>query len=68
MKKKNHYIIMIEIGFEYYTLDKIILQCAVDNERSCNVAKKLGFTHEGRFKNEIALHGVVMDVYAIFRN
>ena len=61
---------MIEIGFEHYALDKITLRCAVENNRSCNVAKKLGFTHEGRLKNEIALHGVVMDVdvYAIFRN
>ena len=41
----------------------------MENERSCNVAEKLGFTDEGRFKNEIALHGVVMDVdvYALFR-
>ena len=61
---------MIEIGFEYYSLDKISLQCAVKNDRSCNVAKKLGFAHEGRLKNEIALHGVVMDVdsYAILKN
>lgn len=60
---------MTEIGFEHYALDKITLQCAVQNERSCNVAEKLGFRHEGRFKNEIALHGVVMDVdvYALFR-
>ena len=61
---------MIEIGFEHYALDKISLRCAVQNDRSCNVAKKLGFTHEGRLKNEIALHGVVMDVdvYAILKN
>ena len=61
---------MIEIGFEHYALDKISLRCAVENDRSCNVAQKLGFTHEGRFKNEIALHDVVMDVdvYAVFRD
>ena len=61
---------MIEIGFEHYALNKILLRCAVQNERSCNVAQKLGFTHEGRFKNEVVLHGVVMDVdvYAILKN
>ena len=61
---------MIEIGFEHYALDKITLRCAIENNRSCNVAKKLGFTHEGRLKNEIALHGVVMDVdvYAVLKD
>ncbi|SFV52682.1 Ribosomal-protein-L7p-serine acetyltransferase [hydrothermal vent metagenome] len=61
---------MIEIGFEYYDLDKITLRCSVENRRSCNVAKKLGFTHEGRLKNEIALHGIKMDVdiYAVLRD
>ena len=34
------------------------------------MAQNLGFTYEGRFKNEIALHDVVMDVdvYAVFRD
>jgi len=61
---------MIEIGFEHYALDKISLRCAVKNDRSCNVAKKLGFAHEGRLKNEIKLHGVMMDVdvYAILKD
>jgi len=60
---------MIEIGFEYYNLDKIILQCAVLNSRSCNVAKKLGFTHEGLQRDEIKLNGTIMDMnlYAILK-
>ena len=60
---------MMEIGFEYYALDKITLRCAVQNERSCNVAQKLGFTHEGRQREEIVLNDRVMDtdVYAILK-
>ena len=61
---------MIEIGFEQYKLDKIMLRCAVKNERSCNVAQKLGFTHEGRQRSEIVVNEVLMDVnvYAVFRD
>jgi len=60
---------MIEIGFKYYDLDKIKLQCAVLNNRSCNVAKKLGFTHEGLQRDEIKLNGKVMDMnlYALLK-
>ena len=60
---------MLEIGFEQYDLDKIMLKCAVKNERSCNVAQKLGMSHEGRQRDEIVVNGVVMDVdiYAILK-
>ena len=60
---------MIEIGFTIYDLEKITLQCAVDNSKSCNVAKSLGFTHEGRHRADIRVGGVLMDVnsYAILR-
>jgi len=60
---------MVEIGFEKYNLDKIMLKCAVKNERSCNVAQKLGMSHEGRQRDEIVVNGVVMDIdiYAILK-
>jgi len=60
---------MLEIGFYQYDLEKISLRCAVKNERSCNVAKKLGFTHEGRFRQELYINGVTMDadIYAILK-
>jgi len=60
---------MIEIGFKYYDLDKITLQCAVLNSRSCNVAQKLGFTHEGLQRDEIKVNGKIMDVnrYALLK-
>ncbi|MCH9740303.1 MAG: GNAT family N-acetyltransferase [Epsilonproteobacteria bacterium] len=61
---------MVKIGFKEYGLDKIFLRCAVQNERSCNVAKKLGFTHEGRHREEIVVNDRVMDidVYAILKH
>jgi len=60
---------MIALGFEHYDLDKITLQCAVLNNRSCNVAQKLGFTHEGLQREEIKVNGKVMDVnvYALLK-
>ncbi len=61
---------MVEIGFKHYDLDKINLRCAIKNERSCNVAEKLNFAHEGRRRAEVVVNGVVMDVdvYGILRN
>jgi len=46
-----------------------MLKCAVRNERSCNVAQKIGMSHEGRFCDEIVVNGVVMDldIYAILK-
>ena len=60
---------MLEMGFNEYNLDKIMLKCAVRNERSCNVAQKLGMSHEGRQRDEIVVNDVVMDVdsYAILK-
>ena len=61
---------MLEVGFNHYNLDKIMLKCAVKNKRSCNVAKKLGMSHEGRQRDEIVVNGVVMDIdiYAILKH
>ena len=60
---------MVEVGFTIYNLEKITLKCAIENSRSCNVAKSLGFTHEGRHRADIRVGGVLMDVdsYAIFK-
>jgi RimJ/RimL family protein N-acetyltransferase len=46
-----------------------MLICAVTNERSCNVAQKLGMSHEGRQRDEIVVNDVVMDIdiYAILK-
>jgi len=61
---------MFEIGFEKYELDKINLRCAIQNERSCNVAEKLGMLREGQYHCEIKINDVVMDinVYSMLKN
>ena len=61
---------MLAMGFNEYALDKIILKCALSNERSCNVAQKLGMRHEGRLIGETKLNGVLMDVdiYGILKS
>ena len=60
---------MIEIGFNYYDLDKILLRCAVANNRSCNVAQKLGFTLEGHIRDDILINGKMLDanLYGLLR-
>jgi len=61
---------ILAIGFNEYDLDKIILKCAVSNERSCNVAQKLGMRYEGRLEGDTKINGVVMDVdsYGILKS
>jgi ribosomal-protein-serine acetyltransferase len=61
---------MLEIGFEKYQLDKVNLRCAIQNERSCNVAEKLGMLHEGRHRSDIRINDVVMDIdmYSILKD
>ncbi len=60
---------MVEIGFNYYNLDKIVLRCAVANHRSCNVAQKLGFTLEGHIRDDILINGKMLDanLYGLLR-
>ena len=38
---------LIKIGFDYYTLNRIDLRCAVANNRSRAIPERLGFTNEG---------------------
>jgi len=60
---------MLEIGFGYYECNKIYIRCATTNERSCNIPQKLGFVHEGVFREDILVNGVKMDanIYSLLR-
>jgi RimJ/RimL family protein N-acetyltransferase len=60
---------MLEIGFDYYDCNKIYIRCATTNKRSCNIPQKLGFVHEGVFREDILVNGVKMDanIYSILR-
>ena len=62
--------LMTSMAFEMLGARRVSLWCAVDNVGSRRVAEKLGFVHEGRFKNdEVDALGrpVDMDIYALTR-
>lgn len=60
---------MVSYGFEVIGLHRIELLCAVHNERSCAVAKRLNFTHEGVLRRAERIREQFYDVnaYAILK-
>jgi len=61
---------MLEIGFLKLNVNKVTIECAVLNCKSCNVAKRLGFKREGTIRAMAKIGGVVQDfnVYSILRS
>jgi RimJ/RimL family protein N-acetyltransferase len=58
------------MAFEALEAKRVSLWCAVDNVGSRRVAEKLGFLHEGRFRNdEVDALGrpVDMEIFALVR-
>jgi ribosomal-protein-serine acetyltransferase len=43
-------------------LNRVVIDCAVGNEKSCSVARRLGFTEEGLAREAILLHGRFHDL------
>lgn len=60
---------MVNYGFEVVGLHRIELLCAVDNKRSCAVAERLKFTHEGVLRRGERIREQFHDVnaYAILQ-
>ena len=60
---------MVTYGFEVVGLHRIELLCAVDNKRSCAVAERLNFTHEGVLRRGERIREQFHDVnvYAILQ-
>ena len=60
---------MVNYGFDVVGLHRIELLCAVHNERSCAVAKRLNFTHEGVLRRGERIRNQYYDtnVYAILK-
>jgi ribosomal-protein-serine acetyltransferase len=62
--------LMASMAFEALGAKRVSLWCAVDNVGSRRVAEKLGFLHEGRFRNdEVDALGrpVDMEIFALTR-
>ena len=45
--------VLTRVGFEIVGLERVDLQIESTNERSVNVARKLGFTHEGTLRRRL---------------
>ncbi|MGJ3239500.1 MAG: GNAT family N-acetyltransferase [Anaerolineae bacterium] len=60
---------MLNYAFRVIHLHRIELLCAVENERSCAVAKRLNFTHEGVMRCGERVHDRYYDVnvYALLQ-
>jgi ribosomal-protein-serine acetyltransferase len=60
---------LIAYAFDDIKLNKIWIRCAVENIRSCNIPKQLGFTFEGIERQGERLHGKYVDlkVYSLLR-
>ncbi len=54
---------MIEIAFEVFKLNKVEITCAVGNERSAMIPKRLGFTLEGTSRDAEWNHDHFEDHY-----
>jgi ribosomal-protein-serine acetyltransferase len=61
---------LMEIGFTYLEAKKIEICCAVENEGSNLIAKKLGMVLEGTIRNAENVNGKIYDhnIYGIIRN
>ncbi|RMG84774.1 MAG: GNAT N-acetyltransferase [Chloroflexi bacterium] len=60
---------IVAYALETLDLNRIELRCAVGNDRSCAIAKRLGFTHEGvlRAAEWLYNHFVDHNVYSILQ-
>lgn len=58
---------LVDYSFKSLGLNRVLIRCAVGNDKSCSVAKRLGFTHEGIARQSHWLHNQCIDMnhYAI---
>jgi ribosomal-protein-serine acetyltransferase len=62
--------VVIDYAFADLLLDRLEIQCAIDNERSRQVAERLGFQQEGILRQSWRRQGRLIDqaVYGLLRN
>ena len=54
---------LIDYGINYLDLKKFIILCDTKNNKSCNIAKRLGFSQEGLLKEHLVVNGERRDFY-----
>lgn len=54
---------LLDYAFTRIQLNRIVIQCAADNPRSCAVAERLGFVHEGVQAQQIVMPDGMRDVH-----
>lgn len=60
---------LLQYVFRELKMNKIWIRCAVENVRSCNIPKQLGFTFEGTERQGEFLHGKYLDlkIYSLLK-
>ena len=53
---------MITYAFDTYRLNKVEIQCAAENKRSCAIAERLGFKQEGILRQDEWLYDHFVDI------
>ena len=61
---------LIEIGYSYYSLNRIEIRCAVENNRSRAIPERLGFKNEGIIRQAAKVDNYYQDdvVYGLLKN
>ncbi len=59
---KDSCIALMRHLFHEHGMDKIVICCAADNEKSKALAARLGFTLEGTIRNHFVVNGTVRDM------
>jgi ribosomal-protein-serine acetyltransferase len=60
---------LIEVGFIYYSLNRVEIRCAVDNHKSRAIPEHLGFQQEGIIRQAEKVYGKHLDhvVYGLLK-
>ncbi len=53
---------LCNMAFNTMGMNKVIIRCAHNNPKSCNVAKSLGFTQEGTLREFEEIYGTFIDL------
>jgi len=61
---------MLSIGFNDFSLNRIEIQCAIENTKSRAIPERLGFIQEGILRSSEKVNGQYFDhaVYGLLRN